>query len=121
MSLRQFSSYSGLDRPAMLFGIPMPIVIGLLLLSIVIYFLGTHFFGVFGFLFIFVLFPIALFIRQICSKDNRAINILFIEFKYTSKRRFYKEFGNTLTFLPNRYLKNEKVIKQTFRDNINNR
>lgn len=115
---REFSSYSGLDRPTMMLGVPLPMLMGLLILSVIIYFVGTHFFGLFGLLFLFILFPIFLFLRQISEKDNRAINILVLEMKYRAKRQFYKEFGNTLTFLPSRYLRNEKTIKQTFRENI---
>lgn len=114
MEYRQFPSYNALDRQVLILGVPVLPMMGLGVASIIIYFIGQALFGLVGLLFIFVLFPIFLFLRKISESDDRAMNILFMELLFFFRRSHYKEFGNTLTFLPNQYLRNERVIIQTF-------
>lgn len=111
---REFSSYNGLDRVAMFMGVPLLPAVALLTLSVAIMFLGLYFFGMVGFLFALLLLPAALFLRVISETDDRALNMLALEMKFRSKRVAYEEFGKTLTFLPERYLRYEKVAQQFF-------
>ncbi len=113
---REVSSYNGLDRTALYLGVPLLWAVLLLVLSVFIMFVGLYFFGIIGFLFVVILFPIAFFVRQISETDDKALDILKIELLYRAKRKAYHEFGNTLTFLPERYLRYEKTIEQQFTD-----
>lgn len=120
MSYRQFSSYNGLDRVALVAGIPLVPFILLGTVSVFISFIAQYFLGIIGFAFLILFLPIFLFVRQITATDDQALRILAIEIKFTLKRRLYKEYGNTLTFLSSKYLRNEKRIKQDFENSIFN-
>ena len=120
MGLRNFSSYNGLDRVAQIAGIPLAPFILLGTLSVFISFIAQYFFGIIGFLFIVLVLPVFFFLRQITETDDKALHILVLEFKFILKRRLYKEYGNTLTFFPSKYLRNEKSIQQNFENSIFN-
>lgn len=115
---RKFSSYNGLDRVALIAGIPLIPFILLGTFSVFISFIAQYFLGIIGFAFLLLFLPIFLFLRQITETDDRALRIFGLEFQSIFKRRLYKEFGNTLTFLPSKYLRNEKCIKQNFENSI---
>ena len=112
--LRTFSSYTGLDRVVLIWGVPMIPFMLLGTLSVFIGFAGQFFFGLIGFLFTFIMLPIFFFVRSLTEQDDQALRILWIEIKFMFKRSFFKEFGNTLTFLPTRYLRDAKRIQQAF-------
>lgn len=115
---RKFSSYNGLDRVALIAGIPLIPFILLGTFSVFISFIAQYFLGIIGFAFLLLFLPIFLFLRQITETDDKALRIFGLEFQSIFKRRLYKEFGNTLTFLPSKYLRNEKCIKQNFENSI---
>lgn len=117
-SYRKFSSYNGLDRVALIAGIPLIPFILLGTFSVFISFVAQYFLGIIGFAFLLLFLPLFLFLRQITETDDKALRIFGLEFQYIFKRRLYKEFGNTLTFLPSKYLRNEKCIKQNFENSI---
>lgn len=112
--LRSFSSYTGLDRVVLIWGVPLVPFMLLGTLSVFIGFAGQFFFGLVGILFTFIMLPIFFFVRSITEQDDQALRILALEIKFIFKRAFFKEFGNTLTFLPTRYLKDVKRIQQDF-------
>jgi hypothetical protein len=56
--LRTFSSYTGLDRVVLIWGVPMIPFMLLGTLSVFIGFAGQFFFGLIGFLFTFIMLPI---------------------------------------------------------------
>lgn len=118
MAYRTFSSYNGLDRVALIGGIPLLPLIMLGTLSVFLSFIAQIFLGMIGFLFILLFLPLFLFLKQITETDDKALHIMGIELRFILKRRLYKEFGNTLTFLPSKYLRNEKCIKQNFENSI---
>ncbi|MFL1732983.1 MULTISPECIES: VirB3 family type IV secretion system protein [Moraxella] len=114
--MRKFASYNVLDRVPMFMGIPFGIWLLLLLITMFLFLVGQIFFGFMALLLpiVFVL-PIALFLKQLCSTDDRAMRVFGLELKFRKQRKFYKEFNNTLTFLPSKYLRNEKTLSENFR------
>lgn len=113
---REFSSYNGLDRTALFMGIPLLACVALLVLGVFIMFVGMYFFSVIGFLFALVVVPIGFFLRTITMNDDKALQILAIEMKLRTKRVAYDLMGNTLTFVPERYLRRKEVYEQSFVD-----
>lgn len=111
---REFSSYNGLDRTALFLGIPLLPAILLLTLSVVVMFIGLFFFGVFGFLFALLLTPFAFFMRSITYNDDKALEMMLLELRFLAKRKAYDEFGKTLTYQPERYLRYKEVNEQNF-------
>ena len=108
-------SYNALDRTAMFMGVPLLPAVLLLVVALFIFLVGGNTFGMAGFLFGFIVFPVFLFLRQISQTDDKALYILYLEIIFKFKRVAFKEFGNTLTFIPERYLDYEAVILQDFR------
>ena len=113
---REFSSYNGLDRTALFMGIPLLACVALLVLGVFIMFVGMYFFSVIGFLFALVVVPIGFFLRTITMNDDKALQILAIEMKFRAKRVAYDLMGNTLTFVPERYLRRKEVYEQIIMD-----
>lgn len=113
---REFSSYNGLDRTALFMGIPLLACVALLVLGVFIMFVGMYFFSVIGFLFALAVIPIGFFLRTITMNDDKALQILAIEMKLRAKRVAYDLMGNTLTFVPERYLRRKEVYEQSFVD-----
>lgn len=108
-------SYNALDRTAMFMGVPLLPAVLLLVVALFIFLVGGNTFGMAGFLFGFIVFPVFLFLRQISQTDDKALYILYLEIIFKFKRVAFKEFGNTLKFIPERYLDYEAVILQDFR------
>lgn len=108
-------SYNALDRTAMFMGVPLLPAVLLLMVAIVIFLVGGNLLGMAGFLFGFVVFPVFLFLRQISQTDDKALYILYLEMIFKLKRVSFKEFGNTLTMTPERYLDHEAIILQDFK------
>lgn len=108
-------SYNALDRTAMFMGVPLLPAVMLLMVALLIFLVGGNTFGMAGFLFGFIVFPVFLFLRQISETDDKALYLLYLDIVFKLKRVAFKEFGNTLTFTPERYLRYEEVILQDFR------
>ncbi|MDH2274236.1 VirB3 family type IV secretion system protein [Moraxella porci] len=113
---REFSSYNGLDRTALFMGIPLLHAVGLLVLGIMAMFVGLYFFSLVGFLFVLIVVPFAFMLRTITMNDDKALQILVLEMKFRGKRVAYDLMGNTLTFVPERYLRRKEVYEQSFVD-----
>lgn len=122
MTYRTFPSYNGLDRVVSFFGVPLvplAIILVVLLLGAL---LAQKLFGIIGFTFLALGFPVILFLRYISETDDRAMYILALELLFKRKRKYYQEFGNTLTYLPMKYLRNGKYIQQILKQaNLFNR
>jgi virB3-like protein len=112
---KEYPSYNALDRTAMFMGVPLLPAVMLLMVALLIFLVGGNTFGVAGFMFGFVVFPVFLFLRQISQTDDRALYVLYLEMIFKLKRVAFREFGNTLTMTPERYLRHEEVILQNFR------
>lgn len=103
-NFRKFSSYNGLDRTAQLWGLPVMVVIIGGTIAVFISFIAQIFFGVIGFAFIFAPISIFAFIKMETATDDKALRMIKLHQKYKIHRHLYKEFGNTLTYHPIRYL-----------------
>ncbi|OBX76262.1 hypothetical protein A9308_08995 [Moraxella atlantae] len=111
-----YTSYNGLDRVVMFMGVPLLWALALLTLSALTMFVGVVSFGFIGFGFALVWLPVALFLRQISQTDDKALDILKLELLYRTKRVAYREFGNTLTYMPDCYLRYQGVMEQQLTD-----
>lgn len=112
---RQFPSYNGLDRVIMFMGVPLIPAILIFLLLLLVSLVAQKILGLIGLAFMMLGLPIFLFLKQICETDDRALNMLALEMLFRFKRRYYQEFGNTLTYLPMKYLRNAKYIQQVLK------
>lgn len=109
---REFSSYSALDREAMICGVPLLPFIATIAFGVMATLAAQIKFGIVGFAFILFIVPIVLFLRLLVMNDDKAIRILAIETLFKSKRRGFSNFNDTLTFMPSRFLRNESSIEQ---------
>lgn len=109
---REFSSYSALDREAMIGGVPLLPFIATIAFGVMATLAAQIKFGIVGFAFILFIVPIVLFLRLLVMNDDKAIRILAIETLFKSKRRGFSNFNDTLTFMPSRFLRNESSIEQ---------
>lgn len=112
---RQFPSYNGLDRVIMFMGVPLIPAVLIFLLLLLVSLIAQKMLGLIGLAFMMLGLPIFLFLKQICETDDRALNMLTLEMLFRFKRRYYQEFGNTLTYLPTKYLRNGKYIQQVLK------
>lgn len=112
---RTFPSFNALDRVPMFMGVPLLLWLVLLLSALVLFLLGIWLLGGLGMFLPILLFPVALFLKQLCATDDQAMRIFGLEMKFRLQRKFYKEFNNTLTFLPSKYSYDEKTLSENFR------
>lgn len=99
----------------MFMGVPLLLWLVLLLSALVLFLLGIWLLGGLGMFLPILLFPVALFLKQLCATDDQAMRIFGLEMKFRLQRKFYKEFNNTLTFLPSKYSYDEKTLSENFR------
>lgn len=118
--MREFSSYSALDREAMIGGVPLLPFIGTVGIGVMLTMIAQTKFGIVGFAFIFFTIPIIFFLRVLVANDDKAMRLLGIELFFKFKRKGFKEFNETLTFLPTRYLRNEGSIEQAVGVSLDN-
>lgn len=85
-NFKEYPSYNALDRTAMFMGVPLLPAVMLLMVALLIFLVGGNTFGVAGFMFGFVVFPIFLFLRQISQTDDRALYVLYLEMIFKLKR-----------------------------------
>lgn len=111
---KKYSSLNGLGRTAMLAGIPLIPAICIVVGFVFVSFILQIFLGILAFASIFLLIPILIFLRQLTATDDRALRIFGLELLAIFKRRNYKFFGKTLTFLSSEYGANVKSIKFYF-------
>jgi type IV secretion system protein VirB3 len=114
----EYISYNGLGRNPMVAGIPY--MAGLCIL--VVFLLGGMLLGVFvggaGWLFTLLGVPIGLFIRMLCQTDDKAIDILLLEAKWTLIKFMSGNadfHGGTLTIAPITYGRRIKDTKRYFK------
>jgi type IV secretion system protein VirB3 len=114
----EYVSYNGLGRRPMAFGVPyMP---ALILFTTTI--LGSTFLALkldtpAGYLVAILAIPVFMYIKEICRTDDRAVEIVFIETKWTLIKLFSgtaRYFGGTLTFAPVRYGRKFQDVKFYF-------
>lgn len=117
----EYISYNGLGRSPMIWGIPymagLAIVSGSLLVGML---LGTHV-GDFGWLFTLIAIPLLIFIKILCTNDDKAINVLMLELKWTLIKKLSGNsaiHGGTLAIAPTSYGRKQKHVKRYFETTI---
>lgn len=118
--MREFSSYSGLDREAMIGGVPILPFIGTIGFGVMASMIAQMKFGIVGFAFVLFTIPIIFFLRLLVSNDDKAMRLLGIETFFKFKRKGFILFNKTLTFMPTRYLRNEGSIEQIIGNSLDN-
>jgi type IV secretion system protein VirB3 len=111
----EYSSYNGLSRVAMYWGVPLMAIVFIVLLSLVVAVIAAMFVGVGGILFGALGFPILLYLKQICETDDQALRITVLEIWCLISRRNAKHFGNTYTLSPMQYGRRTHVYKRYFK------
>lgn len=120
----EYIAYNGLGRNPMFWGIPY--MTGLFILSVSLLsgvIVGT-FVGGAGWLITLVGIPIALFVKSMCETDDKAMDILWLEMKWTLNRLLTsnsKYYGGTLAIVPMRYGRRHDDIKRYFETAIQRR
>jgi type IV secretion system protein VirB3 len=114
----EYVTYNGLGRRPMIFGVPyMP---ALFLFTATL--LGSTFLAMkletpAGYLVGVLAIPVFMYIKEICRTDDRAVEIVLIEMKWTLIKLFSgtaRYFGGTLTFAPMRYGRRFQDVKFYF-------
>lgn len=108
----------------MIWGIPYMPALAILCVSLLGGVMLGTFVGGAGWLFVLVGVPIALFIKSLCETDDKAVDILLLEIKWTLIRvisgsgRYY---GGTLAIVPIKYGRRHVDIKRYFEAAIHGR
>lgn len=82
--------------------------------------LGT-FVGGIGWLFVLIGVPIALFVKMLCTTDDKAIQILLLEAKWSLIKAISgnaKYHGGTMAIAPTSYGRKSKHVKRYFEKTI---
>lgn len=120
----EYMSYNGLGRNPMIWGIPYMASLAIMCISLLGGMMLGTFVGGAGWLFVLVGVPIALFIKSLCETDDKAVDILLLEIKWTlirlmtSSGRYY---GGTLAIVPIRYGRRHVDTKRYFETAIQRR
>lgn len=117
----EYLSYNGLGRNPCIWGIPYMAGLGVFCFSL----MGGLLLGVFvtpsGWFFSLIGIPILLFVKVICTTDDRAVEILLLEAKWVLIRMAMgntKYFGGTMTIAPITYGRKFKYVKRYFKKAI---
>lgn len=113
----EYISYNGLGRSPMIWGIPYMAGLAIMCASLLGGMLLGTFVGGAGWLFALVGVPIALFIKGLCANDDKAVQVLWLEIKWTLIRAFTGNssfYGGTLAIVPITYGRRYKNVKRYF-------
>jgi type IV secretion system protein VirB3 len=116
-----YVSYNGLARRPMFWGIPYMTALGIVSVSLLGGMMLGVIFGPVGWLFGLIGIPIALFVRGICSTDDRAVEILILEIKWIILKIISgnaKYHGGTMAIAPATYGRKFKNVKRYFKKTV---
>lgn len=113
-NLRDFPTYGGLSRSAMLFGVPLMALIAVMVGSLIVLMSLQKIFGIWSYLFLIVSCTILLVIKNICALDDQAMRILSFEIQWFFKKTNRAIWGNNLVLLPIKYGRCENEIKRFY-------
>jgi len=109
----EYISYNALGRSPMFWGIPYMVMLGVgsgsLMLGLIAGMVG----GGLGWLLTLIAIPILIFVKVISVTDDKAINILLLEFKWTIIKKIIgnpKIFGGTMGIAPTSYTRKNKDV-----------
>jgi len=111
---RLYSSYAGLGRVAMIWGIPLMAALIVFALSVIAALLGAFLFGPGGFCLAVPGVPVLIFFREICATDDQALRVLAFEVMCFVSRANARFFGNTYTLGPMKYGYRLDVFRRAF-------
>lgn len=109
-----YPSFEGLNRIAMIGGVPMlpALIVGCS--SLIASMVGGFVLGPGGLLIGSAGVPIFLFLRHICETDDHALRLFWLEFRAWLDRRIVSVFGKTHTLAPMRYGRSLDVYTRSF-------
>ena len=109
-----YPSYAGLNRVAMVGGVPMfpALIIGCT--SLIASMIGGFVLGPGGLLIGSAGVPIFMFFRFVCETDDQALRLFWLEFRCWLDRRRVSVFGKTYTLAPMRYGRDVGVYTRSF-------
>jgi type IV secretion system protein VirB3 len=116
----EYVSYGGLARRPMIWGVPyMAGLMTFTFFMILSMLLALRFEGI-GWLVGLLALPVLMFIKVICVNDERAIEILLLELKWSIIKRMAGESyaGNTLTIYPASFGRKKRYVKRYFETTI---
>lgn len=111
---RLYSSYAGLGRVAMIWGIPLMAALIVFAVTVMAALAGAMLFGPGGFLLAVPGVPVLIFLRQTCATDDQALRILALEVVCFVQRTNARLFGNTYTLAPMKYGYRLDVFRRAF-------
>lgn len=114
----EYISYNGLGRSPMIWGIPYMAGLAILCVSLLGGMLLGTFVGPLGWGFAVAGIPVLLFIKMLCTNDDKAVQILMLEIKWTMLKAMggnAKFHGGTMTMAPLTYGRKGKNVKRYFK------
>ncbi|WP_322058442.1 VirB3 family type IV secretion system protein [Paraburkholderia sp. J63] len=109
-----YPSYAGLNRIAMIGGVPMFPALITGCASLIASMTGGFVLGPGGLLIGSAGVPVFLFFRQVCETDDQALRLTWLEFLCWLDRRRVSVFGKTCTLAPMRYGRDLDVYTRAF-------
>ena len=109
-----YPSYAGLNRIAMIGGVPMfpALIVGCS--SLIASMIGGFVLGPGGLLIGAAGVPIFLFLRHVCETDDQALRLFWLELCCWLDRRRVSMFGKTYTLAPMRYGRSLDIYTRSF-------
>lgn len=111
---RLFSSYAGLGRVAMVYGIPLMPALIVVSLAVMAGMIGGSLFGPGGFCFAVPAIPVLMFFRKLCATDDQALRVLGFEVMCFLGRSNARLFGGTYTLAPLKYGLRLDIYRRAF-------
>ena len=105
----------------MIWGIPYMVGLAIMCLSLLGGLLLGTFVGGLGWLFALIGVPIALFVKMLCTNDDKAIQILMLEVKWSILKALSgnaKYHGGTMAIAPTTYGRKLKNVKRYFKKTV---
>ncbi|MCP1121319.1 VirB3 family type IV secretion system protein [Robbsia andropogonis] len=107
-------SYAGLNRTAMIGGVPMFAALIIACTSLISSLIGGFALGPGGLLIGSAGVPVFMFFRSVCLTDDRALHLMWLEFCCWINRRRVSVFGKTYTLAPMRYGRDLDLYTRSF-------
>lgn len=117
----EYNSYNGLGRSPMIWGIPYMIGLAIMCLCMLGGLLLGTFVGGAGWLFVLLGVPLGLFVKMLCTNDDKAVQILILEVKWSLLKMLggnAKYHGGTMAIAPTTYGRKLKYVKRYFKKTV---
>lgn len=108
------ATFNGLNRQAMILGIPLQAVATCLFIGMAVALPMTYFLGSRALLFLLLPLPFLAFLHTICANDDQALKIYLYELKYFLRRRNAKMFNGTNTILATKFGRQQSDYQRFF-------